>query len=520
MLPSEVAKLKKIFLVVMAGLLASSNADAGKGYTNDTAPATCVDGDFWIDTNGTSTERFHICEEGTWVKHLGNGTTSNPSFVSVHASGGNLAAANAQVTKKWITGLSYTADVTSVIHGGRHWIAKTTHTAGSTTEPGVGANHTDAWTEVSGAGDNLGSATYPTVVALWASGSCSGYMKSDGTCDTPSGSATYPSTAGLANWNGSAWGTSQSLGTGIGAWLTTPSGANLASALTSALPASKGGTGLTALGTGVATAMGNAVNGTGGFATYDSIPAITWGTGLTDTSNTISVTNPVTAEAWSGSGWNADTQGLSRNDAYAYLHISDQDDDGKIDVLDMGAGIPKTDANGAVSVATAGTDYLTPTNLATGSTDNALIRADGTGGKTTQATGITVDDSDNLTTAGTLGGKIPSAINSATASYNVSVAQARASTLFLTTNTATTTYNLPAAEAGMSACFRMGQGNSQVLIIDTDGTDFIVMPTGARNTAGKYLGATASATNKICVAAYNDTDWYVESTIGTWTVEP
>ena len=55
-------------------------------------------------------------------------------------------------------------------------------------------------------GDDLGSATYSDVVGLWTT--CTGYLKSDGTCDTPSGSATYPSTAGVANWTGSAWGTS------------------------------------------------------------------------------------------------------------------------------------------------------------------------------------------------------------------------------------------------------------------------------------------------------------------------
>lgn len=64
---------------------------------------------------------------------------------------------------------------------------------------------------ISGAGDDLGSAAYGDVVALWTT--CTGYLKSDGTCDTPSGSATYPSTAGVANWNGSAWGTSYTVGT-------------------------------------------------------------------------------------------------------------------------------------------------------------------------------------------------------------------------------------------------------------------------------------------------------------------
>ena len=58
-------------------------------------------------------------------------------------------------------------------------------------------------------------------------------------------------------------------GAGITTFLTTPSGANLASALTSALPESKGGTGLTALGTGIATALGVTTNAAGGFTTTD-----------------------------------------------------------------------------------------------------------------------------------------------------------------------------------------------------------------------------------------------------------
>ena len=68
-----------------------------------------------------------------------------------------------------------------------------------------------SWVAGGSAGDNLGSASYSDVVALWPT--CTGYLKSDGTCDTPSGSATYPSAAGVANWNGSAWGTSYTVGT-------------------------------------------------------------------------------------------------------------------------------------------------------------------------------------------------------------------------------------------------------------------------------------------------------------------
>lgn len=63
----------------------------------------------------------------------------------------------------------------------------------------------------------------------------------------------------LTTWSGVA------PGTNVTVFLSTPSGANLASALTSALPASKGGTGITSLGAGVATALGNPTGSTSGF---------------------------------------------------------------------------------------------------------------------------------------------------------------------------------------------------------------------------------------------------------------
>lgn len=52
---------------------------------------------------------------------------------------------------------------------------------------------------------------------------------------------------------------------GFDTFAATPSGANLASLLTTALPATKGGTGLTALGTGVSTALGVNVGTAGAF---------------------------------------------------------------------------------------------------------------------------------------------------------------------------------------------------------------------------------------------------------------
>ena len=173
--------MKKIFLIIVSTLFFAPSAFAGKGYTADVQPATCVDGDFWIDTNGATGERFYVCEEGSWVKSVGYGTSANPSFNSIHASGGNLAAANAQVTKKWITGLSYTANVTSVIYGGKHYICTSTHTADSTTEPGVGASWATVWSEVTGGGVSAWS----DIQDLLTPGGT--YVKADGTTGDPTG---------------------------------------------------------------------------------------------------------------------------------------------------------------------------------------------------------------------------------------------------------------------------------------------------------------------------------------------
>lgn len=115
---------------------------------------------------------------------LGLGTGDNPSFNSVHASGGNLAAANAQVTKKWITGLPYTANVTSVIYGGKHYICTSSHTADSTTEPGVGASWATVWSEVTGGGV---SAWSDIQALLTGTGT---YVKADGTTGDPTGTIT------------------------------------------------------------------------------------------------------------------------------------------------------------------------------------------------------------------------------------------------------------------------------------------------------------------------------------------
>lgn len=136
------------------------------------------------------------------------------------------ATAPADTTLAWFDTDQVVDAVVLKIHNGERWAPQAIGEGGSYTLPTAAADTlggvkvgarltiTDGVLSAdvqTGGGDDLGSAAYSDIVALWTT--CTGYLKSDGTCDTPSGSATYPSAAGVANWNGSAWGTSYTVGT-------------------------------------------------------------------------------------------------------------------------------------------------------------------------------------------------------------------------------------------------------------------------------------------------------------------
>ncbi len=119
-------------------------------------------------------------------------------------------------------------------------------------------------TNFSGGGGG-GDASYPIVLTTDVSGILPEANGGTGIAALASGVATFlgtPSGANLAAALTTALPDTKggtgltSLASGIATFLGTPSGANLASALTTALPDTKGGTGLTALGSGVATFLG------------------------------------------------------------------------------------------------------------------------------------------------------------------------------------------------------------------------------------------------------------------------
>ena len=258
---------------------------------------------------------------------------------------------------------------------------------------------------ISGAGDDLGSAAYTDVVALWTT--CTGYLKSDGTCDTPSGSATYPSAAGVANWGGSAWGTSYTVGTAAnnlvqlngsaqlpavsGALLTNLDYDNINNAPSTEELTSSSLATITGLagnskywGTNASGTVGvydSVVIGSGGAQAYD-VDLTTWagvtpGAGVaTSLGNAVDTSGGVlTTAAIDDSPDNGSTT-TAPSSNWAYDHEAD------------------TTTHGVSSGAILGG--------ALGSTDNQLLRSDGTGGATAQGTGITVDDSNNVTVPGNI----------------------------------------------------------------------------------------------------------------------
>lgn len=147
-----------------------------------------------------------------------NGTGSAPSFQAATA-GGNVSNSGTPTAYQWpqwqsaqiISGHSVTAN--KVVCSGTNSVPQAcsnlTDTAYGTTT-GTGTNHYwPYWTGSTTLGaksitasrpvctDSSGdpaTCTYSPIVTLWGSGSCSGYLKSDGTCDVPGGTGTVTGT--------------------------------------------------------------------------------------------------------------------------------------------------------------------------------------------------------------------------------------------------------------------------------------------------------------------------------------
>jgi hypothetical protein len=118
---------------------------------------------------------------------------------------------------------------------------------------------------------------------------------------------------------------------------------------------------------------------------------------LPNASGTILLDSNISDTAFASSWDSVTTIAPSKNAIYDWAHTFDTDDDGKVNVLDIGAGIPKTDSSGVVSVATAGTDYTTPSS--TESPTNKTFDAGATGNVLKFKSYIYLKGFDNVTGA-------------------------------------------------------------------------------------------------------------------------
>ena len=145
-------------------------------------------------------------------------------------------------------------------------------------------------------------------------------------------------------------------------------------------------------------------------------------------------------------------------------------DDRVAALLTAGTGIALTYNDGA------GTLTIANTGLggSTGSTDNRILRSDGTGGFTVQASAVTIDDSGNISDLGTVG------CGAITASGRINVTQADAIRI---NSSSTTTGGLIAAGSAGFLPVQIGGGayNSNGLLVIADGSYL-----GIRNTGGLY----------------------------------
>ena len=183
------------------------------------------------------------------------------------------------------------------------------------------------------------------------------------------------------------------------------------------------------------------------------------------------------------------------------------------------------DATGAVDIDIGSIDITDVTILTDGGADSLTI-----GGGTALDFGITFDASANdgaITFDESVGkfefdSAILAPINQVAKSsaYTVGTDNAEEAYGSMIYNTGAVKYTLPSGVAGMSVCIQQVQGQSSAITIAVPSGDYIVYE-GVRGTqeAGgdeADLASAGAATDKICLMAYDATDWYVVSSTGTW----
>lgn len=323
-------------------------------------------------------------------------------------------------------------------------------------------------------------------------------------------------------------------GAGVLTFLATPSGANLATALTTALPATKGGTGLTALGTGVATALGVNANAGGGLIVLadpgaDRIPFwddsagafvfLTVGTGLDITTTTLTATanaNAVTlASAAAGAGLLIVSAGADRTatatDTVTTINTTNANVTtfvlGGVTVTASGAELNfvdgvtsaiQTQLNAKQATITFGTGVQTALGVNVGSA-GAPILFNGAGGTPSSMVGT------NITA-------IPVTVKTTAANYTIGTTSAQELWGGIIFVTAACTLTIPAVVAGQS--FTVITEGAVAVSVDPNAADLIVLDGTALADGDKITNLSTGGDMAVFVAR-DATGWSAQT--NGWT---
>ena len=194
------------------GIMTPYSTSAIMEIPSDTSvPGTCNIGELFLDTDSTAGIALEFCQDTNTWKYVGEGVfiqagdvptnetdpiTGAVSGVVCADGGGNISACS-NLTDVAVpsasTDLSDTADLVRTSDAGTEYLQPGGDGSGlsgvvtAETDPIVGAIN---GIPTADGGGNISAAASSDVIGLFASGSCSGYLKSDGDCDTPAGGYT------------------------------------------------------------------------------------------------------------------------------------------------------------------------------------------------------------------------------------------------------------------------------------------------------------------------------------------
>ncbi len=492
------------------------------GPTLVCVPSSCaapVGASVLVNTDGTDQYAIISNANGSAFGSLANASTINNS----NWSGTVLASGNGG------TGVANTATLT-LGSSNQNWASLGTGIVKNTTTTGA-----------------LSDAAYTDVVTLWASGSCSGYLKNDGTCGAGGGGGSSVGSQGQVQAAGSTAGSFQASSiTDNGTTVSTPenfavgSGGTPTQISTTALPIANlpAASTVPPVTTGSnttytykqvldGTTASDCTVGGGGNLHWCYSNGTTWIAAVpAGTVTGVTGTAPV-----SSSGGTAPVISMHVADASdnGYLASADWSTfNGKQAALSLTAG---TYVNGDLCTYTAsGTLLNCNTAIPTGTvTTVSVATANGVSGSVTNATttpAITltlgaITPSSSIAT-GIQDGQMPTAV---TTGASASLGGTYSTGLTINENaTAATaiTYTLPTAATGKWYCVTNGYNGSAantgaLELLTSAAGQYIIWTDGTLSASGGYGISAGAARDSACVVGQDSTHWILYTNSGVWT---